>query len=272
MFSYVDQKIRRQMESSGKLIYLDIEGNKVDFNSETETVISLLGPIPMPRMVKGHEIVFNWYAFVKRVELNQVLETASKVKSGEQEMFRQLIQERMSVNSILSTQNFAELDNPLVRIHSCCMTGDVFGSMRCECGPQLELAFERIGADGGAVVYMSGHEGRGIGLFAKAMTYILQDQGQDTYEANLSLGLPEDSRDFRDAAIVLKYLTANKPVRLMSNNPIKKKQIEQYGQKVLKMETHIKGISCHNERYVKTKGSKGHLIPEYAFKKESSKG
>ena len=99
-------------------------------------------------------------------------------------------------------------DEPvLVRVHSECLTGDVFGSERCECGPQLKSALELIDADheGGMLIYMSGHEGRGIGLWAKAVTYLLQDMGQDTYDANTALGLPEDSRDFTDAAVALRH-------------------------------------------------------------------
>ena len=88
-----------------------------------------------------------------------------------------------------------------MRVHSSCLTGDVFGSERCECGPQLHSAIQRIHADkdGGLLVYMAGHEGRGIGLWAKAATYLLQDAGEDTYQANRSLGLPDDSRDFSDS-------------------------------------------------------------------------
>ena len=95
--------------------------------------------------------------------------------------------------------------SPIVRVHSNCLTGDIFGSMRCECGPQLDAAIDRIARDpeGGYIVYMAGHEGRGIGLWAKAATYLLQDAGENTYQANRSLGLPDDSRDFSDAAYLL---------------------------------------------------------------------
>jgi hypothetical protein len=106
-------------------------------------------------------------------------------------------------------------------VHSSCLTGDVFGSQRCECGPQLQLAIDTIADDeqGGMVVYMSGHEGRGIGLWAKAATYILQDAGENTYQANRSLGLPDDSRDFSDAASLIRYFYGTGPFRLLTNNP-----------------------------------------------------
>ncbi|MBN2524901.1 MAG: GTP cyclohydrolase II [Deltaproteobacteria bacterium] len=260
MFSYVDPKIRKRLEKSDKLIFLNQDGEQVDENYAGAPVISLMGPIPMPVTVKGGEILLHWYPFVRRVELRQVLDTANQVQDGHKEAFRFLIQEHMSVNSLLATPNFAQLEAPLVRIHSCCMTGDVFGSMRCECGPQLEMAFDAIAMDGGAVVYMSSHEGRGIGLWAKAVTYLLQDEGQDTYQANVSLGLPEDSRDFSDAAVVLKYMLKGKPIRLMSNNPLKFEQLQQAGQPIQEEIRHVTGISKHNERYMHSKKEKGHKI------------
>ena len=263
MFSYVDKNIRNTLEHNSKLVYLSKDGEPVPFNYNGQPVISLLGPIPMPRSVDGEELPFLWYAFVRRVELNQVLESASAVQGDDKDAFRVLLQERMSVNSIVTTPNFTGIESPLVRIHSCCMTGDVFGSMRCECGPQLDLAFKKITESGGAVVYMSSHEGRGIGLWAKAITYLLQDDGQDTYQANVSLGLPEDSRDFSDAAIVLRYLLKGEPIRLMSNNPLKKNQLEKAGQKVEDALSHVAGINRYNERYVKSKRKKGHNIPDF---------
>ena len=260
MFSYVDPKIRARLTRGDKLIYLNQEGKTVPEDYSGAPVISLLGPIPMPIRVKNGELLLHWYSFVRRVELRQVLETANAVQEGNKEAFRTLLQERMSVNSILTTPDFASLDAPLVRIHSCCMTGDVFGSMRCECGPQLELAFESIAESGGAVVYMSSHEGRGIGLWAKAITYLLQDEGQDTYQANVSLGLPEDSRDFSDAAVVLKYMLDGKPIRLMSNNPLKFSQLRAAGQPIIEEVRHVVGIGKYNERYMSSKKEKGHKI------------
>ncbi|MBN2714237.1 MAG: GTP cyclohydrolase II [Deltaproteobacteria bacterium] len=260
MFSYVDLKIREQLRSGDKLIYLNQDGEQVSEDHDGTPVISLLGPIPMPVAVNGQELQLNWFPFVRRVELRHVLEAGKQVQQGSKEALRLLLQESMSVNSILTTADFAQQPSPLVRIHSCCMTGDVFGSMRCECGPQLTLAFEQIAKSGGAIVYMSSHEGRGIGLWAKAITYLLQDEGQDTYQANVSLGLPEDSRDFSDAAIVLKYMLKGKPIQLMSNNPIKFRQLEEAGQPILKGVRHVIGIGRYNERYMNSKKEKGHKI------------
>jgi len=262
LFSYVDPKIRAMLEEKGKLVHVDRDGAGLE-PGEGTPFLSMLGPIPLPRVIAGEEREIAWYPFVRRVELGSVLETASGVRQKGPDALRDLLHSNMSVSSVLATEGFLELEAPLVRIHSCCMTGDVFGSLRCECGPQLEAAFERIAREGGgAVVYMSGHEGRGIGLWAKAVTYILQDDGQDTYQANTSLGLPEDSRDFTDAAVALRHLLRGKPIRLLSNNPLKRQQLEAAGQPVAEMVPHVVGIGSHNLRYLRSKREKGHTLPE----------
>jgi GTP cyclohydrolase II len=152
--------------------------------------------------------------------------------------------------------------NPLVRVHSSCLTGDVFGSRRCECGPQFVSALERIAAEqqGGMIIYMSGHEGRGIGLWAKAATYLLQDAGENTYEANRSLGLPDDSRDFSDAAVLLKFFLGNKPFRLLTNNPKKVTDLTARGLGQISQVKHVSGVSDANRRYLAAKRDWGHLL------------
>ena len=263
MFSYVDQKIRSMLKDDNRLITVDRNGDRVSKENGKIPFISILGPIPLPRRLGGTEVMLDWYAFVRRVELGRVLDSAEKVQAGGEEAFRELLQANMSVNSLLAAPGFLQKEEPLVRIHSCCMTGEVFGSARCDCGPQLERAFEQIFEDGGgAVVYISSHEGRGIGLWAKAVTYMLQDEGQDTYQANVSLGLPEDSRDFTDAAVVLRRLLGGRSIRLLSNNPIKKEQLETAGQPVSRMVPLVAGLSDHNRRYLESKRKKGHLITE----------
>jgi GTP cyclohydrolase II len=118
----------------------------------------------------------------------------------------------------------------------------------------------------GAVVYMSSHEGRGIGLWAKAVTYLLQDMGQDTYQANTALGLPEDSRDFTDAAVVLRALRpAHRRIRLLTNNPLKIADLERCGLEVAEVSPLVVGFAPTNLGYMKAKRDKGHLIPEDAF-------
>jgi GTP cyclohydrolase II len=263
LFSYVDKKIREKLKNEKWLVTIDQNGNPVAPENGEAPFISILGPIPVPRKINGDEQTISWYPFVRRVELGKVLDAANNVQKGEEEAFRELIQTNMSVNSLLVVPGFFEKEVPLVRVHSCCMTGDVFGSMRCECGPQLDTAFERISAEGGgAIVYMSGHEGRGIGLWAKAITYLLQDGGQDTYQANVSLGLPEDSRDFTEAAVALRYLLKGKPIRLLTNNPVKQKQIEEAGQPVKEMVSHMTGVCDYNLRYMRSKRLKGHTLPK----------
>ena len=116
---------------------------------------------------------------------------------------------------------------PLVRPHSECLTGDVFGSQRCDCGPQLREAVERIAGEGGFLLYLR-QEGRGIGLYAKLDAYALQDAGLDTYQANVALGRGEDERDYRAAAQMLRALGIDR-IRLLSNNPDKAVQLDTYG-------------------------------------------
>ncbi len=261
MFSYVDEKVRLFLEEEGKLKTID-EGGVLVSESKKDPYISILGPVPIPKTFPDGEVLtLDWYCFVRRTELSAVVRAGQEVDSENGESFRRLVSSTMSVNSIFALPGFHETVNPLVRLHSCCLTGDIFGSMRCDCGPQLAKAFDKIREEGkGGVVYMSGHEGRGIGLWAKAATYLLQDTGQDTYQANRSLGLPEDSRDFGDAAVVLKYLLPSNEIRLLSNNPEKIRQLEAGGIRVLKNESVEAGLNEYNRRYLKSKRQKGHLF------------
>lgn len=262
MFSYVDESIRIRLEREGLLVTLN-RASEVVSSDDENAFISVLGPVPIPRLIAGREETLDWYPFVRRTELSSVLAAAHEFEQGNSGALRELLSSSMSVNSVFALPGFRAAEVPLVRLHSCCLTGDVFGSMRCDCGPQLEAAFEQIkDAGAGAVVYMSGHEGRGIGLWAKAVTYLLQDAGHNTYQANVALGLPEDSRDFSDAAIILKYLLAGQPLRLLTNNPDKRSQLEDNGQQVAKTVSLIAGLSEHNLRYIRAKRSKGHLIDD----------
>lgn len=267
MFSYVDPTIRQQLEQQQLLITLDREGNPVPNDSE-HAYLSILGPVPIPKEIDGQQVTLEWYPFVRRTELRDVLESAKDVKGGDSKAFLELLQSHMLVNSVFALPAFRASKEPLIRVHSCCLTGDIFGSQRCDCGPQLQAAWTQLlSENAGAIVYLSGHEGRGIGLWAKAITYLLQDSGQDTYEANRSLGLPEDSRDFSDAAVVLRYLLKGKPIRLLSNNPTKKDQLEKNGQHVSEVVPLLSGICEHNQRYLEAKRDKGHIIPEKLPKK-----
>lgn len=150
-------------------------------------------------------------------------------------------------------------DGMLVRLHSECLTGDVFGSKRCDCGPQLDAALERIEREGGAVLYLR-QEGRGIGLMAKLKAYELQEQGLDTVEANHALGYPTDMRDYTVAANMLRDLGVTK-IRLMTNNPDKQRVLEQEGIEIIERVPHQVPAEPENQRYLKTKQSKlGHWL------------
>lgn len=148
---------------------------------------------------------------------------------------------------------------PLVRVHSECLTGDAFGSSRCDCGPQLDEALQRVATEGGAVVYLRGHEGRGIGLLAKIDAYALQDAGRDTVEANLELGHPADRREYGAAAAILRDL-GMPTIRLLTNNPAKVAGLTAHGLEVAAVR-HEVGRTMENSAYLRTKAvAMGHTL------------
>jgi GTP cyclohydrolase II len=144
---------------------------------------------------------------------------------------------------------------PLIRPHSECLTGDVFGSQRCDCGPQLREAVERIATAGGYLLYLR-QEGRGIGLYSKLEAYALQDAGVDTYEANLALGHGEDERSYAAAAQMLHALGVSR-VALLSNNPDKARQLRSYDVTVVEQVPTGVYVSAANHRYLETKAHRG---------------
>ncbi|MDQ4111301.1 MAG: bifunctional 3,4-dihydroxy-2-butanone-4-phosphate synthase/GTP cyclohydrolase II [Actinomycetota bacterium] len=165
--------------------------------------------------------------------------------------------------STSSGHRIAGCDPVLARVHSECLTGDVFGSRRCDCGPQLREALSRIAAEGcGVVVYLRGHEGRGIGLLAKLQAYQLQDGGRDTVDANLDLGLPADARHYGAASQILRDLKVDS-VRLMTNNPEKVSHLEAYGVEVAERVPLTPRPNEHNLAYLLTKRDRmGHALPD----------
>ena len=166
------------------------------------------------------------------------------------------------VEHLAFTQGDISTGGPvLTRVHSECLTGDVFGSRRCDCGPQLDAAMKLIAEEGrGIVVYLRGHEGRGIGIGHKIRAYSLQDEGLDTVDANLQLGLPVDSREYGIGAQILADLGA-KELRLMTNNPAKYGGLGGYGLSVVERVAIEIPATPENERYLRTKKERlGHLI------------
>ena len=166
---------------------------------------------------------------------------------------------------------------PLIRPHSECLTGDVFGSLRCDCGPQLREAVERIAEAGGYLLYLR-QEGRGIGLYSKLDAYALQDAGADTYEANLALGHGEDERSYLAAAQMLHALGAS-TVALLTNNPDKARQLRSWGVTVVDEVPTGVHLSDANHRYLETKADRGRhtldlggVLPSLAVEVSSDRG
>ena len=163
-------------------------------------------------------------------------------------------------HSLLYAGDLSSVKSPLIRIHSECLTGDAFGSLKCDCGPQLKLSMQKIQEEGvGAVVYLR-QEGRDIGLHSKIQAYALQDEGYDTLDANLALGLPADARDYKIAADMLKD-AGGKKVRMMTNNPLKIKGLEDVGIEVSERVSIEIEPNKHNENYLKIKAKlMGHML------------
>ena len=210
-----------------------------------------------------------------RLEKESILEMGVRVhlptEFGEFEFipFRQLSNDLEHAALVKGT--WTKDETVLVRIHSSCLTGDIFGSLRCDCGAQLHKAMQMVEEAGkGAVIYLS-QEGRGIGLFNKMRTYKLQEQGMDTVEANVELGFGEDERDYGIGANIMRELGLGK-IKLISNNPVKRAGLEGYGIEIV--ETILLEIppNQHNEFYLQTKASKmGHYLSCYKQPKKSKK-
>ena len=266
MFTYIDPTVRERLVEAGKLFRINRDGELItaDHSPGGGGSISILGPIPLPLNLGEESYEVQWYACVRNTELSAIEDIAEKLRAQKaQETFATLASS-MAVNSVLIIGEPSAWTNPLVRVHSSCLTGDVFGSERCECGPQLQSAVDLISNDaqGGLLIYMSGHEGRGIGLWAKAATYLLQDGGENTYQANRSLGLPDDSRDFSDAASLLKYFRGAGPFRLLTNNPKKIEDLSTAGLTEITPVKHLFGVTKSNRRYLAAKRDWGHEITD----------
>lgn len=162
-----------------------------------------------------------------------------------------------NVHLALMVGNVAKAAKPLVRVHSSCVTGDILGSLRCDCGDQLSMAMRRIIAEGTGVLIYLHQEGRGIGITNKLRAYTLQEQGIDTYDANLMLGFEEDERDFAIAAAILKELGMSR-IRLLTNNPSKLDVLKKHGIKIEGRIPLVAMRSAHNHAYLAAKSKAGH--------------
>ncbi len=201
------------------------------------------------------------------LERDSIIEKGDRVKLPTERGNFEFIPFRQTSNGIehaaLVKGNWTKDEPVLVRLHSSCFTGDIFGSMRCDCGPQLQKAMSMVEAEGkGVVIYLS-QEGRGIGLLNKIKAYRLQDEGMDTVEANLELGFAEDERDYGVGASIMRELGLGK-VRLISNNPVKRAGLEGYGIKIVETIPLVIESNPHNKFYLETKANKmGHDLTCY---------
>jgi 3,4-dihydroxy 2-butanone 4-phosphate synthase/GTP cyclohydrolase II len=201
----------------------------------------------------------------RRVEnlVERVAETRLPTRHGDFTAYGYRITVDGSEHIALVYGDLSGPDPVLTRVHSECLTGDVFGSRRCDCGPQLDEALARVAAEGrGVVIYLRGHEGRGIGLIAKLQAYALQDGGRDTVDANLDLGLPADARHYGTATQILRDLGVSS-VRLLTNNPDKVSNLEDFGIGVAARVPLTPHPNDHNIAYLLTKRDRmGHLLPD----------
>ena len=201
------------------------------------------------------------------LERDSIIEKGERVKLPTERGDFEFIPFRQTSNGIehaaLVKGTWTKDEPVLVRLHSSCFTGDIFGSMRCDCGPQLQKAMSMVEAEGkGVVIYLS-QEGRGIGLLNKIKAYRLQDEGMDTVQANIKLGFGEDERDYGVGASIMRELGLGK-VRLISNNPVKRAGLEGYGIKIVETIPLVIKSNPHNQFYLETKANKmGHNLSFY---------
>ncbi|MGG2107893.1 GTP cyclohydrolase II [Lysinibacillus pakistanensis] len=223
-------------------------------HSKTEN-ICLVGPVKLPVKQGDFSAVFQWYNWIKMDTSLSKEEIIDGLASANLAFSQQ--------SSVLVYGDFPHTDDALIRMHSICHTGDIFGSQRCDCGYQLHESMKMIVEHGcGAIFYLADHEGRGIGLFSKSLAYLLQEEGLDTVEANHALGFSDDTRSYEEAITVLGALRS-KPVTLITNNPKKLAALKAHG---LAVEGHVPlwgGLTETNSFYLNTKVEKsGHIREE----------
>jgi len=223
-------------------------------HSKTEN-ICLVGPVKLPVKQGDFSAIFQWYNWLKIDTSLSKEEVIDGLASANLAFSQQ--------SSVLVYGDFTHTDDALIRMHSICHTGDIFGSQRCDCGYQLHESMKMIVEHGcGAIFYLADHEGRGIGLFSKSLAYLLQEEGLDTVEANHALGFSDDTRSYEESITVLGALRS-KPVTLITNNPKKLSALQAHG---LAAEGHVPlwgGLTETNSFYLNTKVEKsGHIREE----------
>ena len=221
--------------------------------SHTGEYLYLFGPVHLPVDIEGEEVTFQWYTWFKH-----------DVKLTKEELIEKLPFLKQNENQQSSVLIYGDIKHDpysKVRFHSICHTGDIFSSKKCDCGPQLKSSLKAIYENkSGALFYLTNHEGRGIGLFSKAMAYSLQAEGLDTVEANLMLGYEEDTRKYDEAVEVLKFFRT-KPIVFLTNNPRKIEYLMNHNIEVLSSERIIVNYNKHNENYIKAKVDRmNHII------------
>ena len=214
--------------------------------------LALVGPIKLPIKQGNFEATFHWYSWLP-VDHNKTKEQIVKSLHYLNLAFGQQ-------SSVLVYGDFEHRDDALIRMHSICHTGDIFGSQRCDCGYQLHESMKMIVEHGcGAIFYLADHEGRGIGLFSKSLAYLLQEDEYDTVQANHALGFEDDTRSYEDAIKILEAMR-KKPVTLITNNPKKLAALKEHG---LLADGHVPlwgGLTETNAHYLQTKIEKsGHI-------------
>lgn len=233
-----------------------LKGRIQNISPDKQTQLYLVGPIQLPVALGEETVTFQWYSWLSGEDLPETAE----------ELIDQLPARKLAdlqQSSVLVYGDFKNSREAIVRLHSICHTGDIFGSKRCDCGFQLKKSMNQIVEHGsGALFYLANHEGRGIGLFSKALTYLLQENQYDTVDANLVLGFQEDQRTYDEAVIVLQALR-QKQVTLLTNNPNKLRALRASGLRDTSHANLWGDISNFNRKYIKTKVSRsGHLMKD----------
>ncbi len=241
-------------------IPLDSLKEKIKVVPYDKGVTYIVGPINLPVQLDDETVFFKWYCW-----LNEEGEVDSSFEAILKRLPTiQLASQQQS--SVIVYGDFESEESALIRMHSICHTGDIFGSKRCDCGYQLKQSLRMIKEHGtGALFYLANHEGRGIGLFSKALAYLLQEEGLDTVDANERLGFADDARSYDEALRVLKALR-QLPVTLITNNPHKLEALQDSGANVVGRIPLWGDVSSYNQRYLETKMEKaGHFRGGYSI-------